>query len=76
MHKKINADRYFEVILKCMWMLVSFMAVYIFFSVMRLVTVPEETTGLMLAIPEMIEHLLASCVIVTGFGCLIEYLQK
>ncbi len=76
MYEKINADRYFEVILKCMWMLVSFMAVYIFFSVMRLVTVPEETTGLMLSIPEMIEHLLVSCVIVTGFGCLIEYLQK
>ncbi len=76
MYDKINADRYFHAILKCMWMLVGYTAVYIFFSVMRLVITPEETLGLMTAVPEMVEHLLASCAVVAGFGCLLEYLQK
>ena len=73
---KINADRYFELILRCMWTLVSFLAVYIFFQTARLVISPDETLGIMTAIPVMIEHLLASCVILAGFGCLLEYLQK
>ena len=73
---KSDRDRYFEVILRCMWMLVSFMAVYIFFQTVRLVATPDETLGIMTAIPEMTEHLLASCVVATGFGCLLEYLNK
>ena len=76
MYDKINADGYFELILRCMWMLVSFMALYIFFQTARLITVPGETLGLMTAIPEMIEYLLTSCAAVAGFGCLLEYLQK
>ena len=76
MKYKINADRYFELILRCMWTLVGFAAVYIFFQTVRLVIAPDETLGIMTAIPEMTEYLLTSCVIVTGFGCLLEYLQK
>ncbi len=76
MYSRMNPDRYFEVIIRCMWMLVSFMAVYIFFQTACLVTAPDETLGIITAIPEMIEYLLVSCVIISGFGCLLEYLQK
>ena len=76
MNEKIITDRNFELILKCKWKLISFGELNIFFSVTRLFTAPEETVGLMTMLPEMIEHLLASCVIAVGFSCLVEYLQK
>ena len=73
---KTDADKIFNVILKCMWSLVGFMAMYIFFLSVVLVAFPDKTMGLIMLIPEMVECVLVSCLVISGLGCLFEYLQK
>lgn len=69
-----KADRYFGNILRAGWFATALLAVYILFYVWETCVFPVETLGRAEMIPEMIEHLLASCAVLLGVGALAEYL--
>lgn len=73
MKNKIKADRFFCKIQKAAWILLSLLALYIFAYSGEIAANPTEHLGEIRRIPELLEHLLAGCVVVLGGGALFEY---
>lgn len=73
--QKKSADDFLHVIMKCMMILLSVMALYILCFCFNVVENPAETLTHTQMVPEMIEHLLAGCAVSLGLGAAFEYLS-
>ena len=72
--KKLDAGLY--KITRVMWFFLTVSALNILYTVHRMTLEPETALGVYHMIPEMIEHVLAGCVVVTALGAVFEYLSK
>ena len=63
-------------IMRVMWMFLIIMSVYILYVVHSMSIDPDRALGMYHMIPEMIEHLLAGCVVIISLGVAFEYLAK
>lgn len=69
-------DAHLYRITRVMWFFLTVAAIYILYTVHNMSIDPEKALGVYHTVPEMIENVLAGCVIVTGLGAAFEYLSK
>ena len=72
---KKQLDTQLYKITRVMWFGLSCVSVYILYTVYNMTVEPESALGVYHTIPEMIENVLAGCVVVTAFSALFEYLS-
>lgn len=63
-------------ITRVMWFCLSLAAVYILYTVYNMKVDPESALGVYHTVPEMLEHILAGCIVVLALGTAFEYLSK
>ena len=73
---KIKADKFYGKIQKAAWVLLSLLALYIFTKAGDIAANPCDNLGEGRFIPQLVEHLLAGCVVLLAGGALFEYITS
>ena len=76
MFNKKEADKFFGKFQKIIWVLLSFMALYILLYTFEVCLNHAEHLGEIKMIPIMIEYLFGSCVVILGGALLFETLSS
>ena len=73
---KIKADNFYGKIQKAAWVLLSLLALYILAKAGDIAANPCENLGEIRFMPQLVEHLLAGCVVLLAGGALFEYITS